>query len=104
MDTETKKLNGRLEKIIDLFNQSQYPSIAGLNRDRYYYIQKKEELALLEEEIQKATERIKVLNDRIYTTRLEVFLNWRNDFRILSKLESPAPVESTTRVLNKTIL
>ncbi len=88
MDSKSKNLRGRLEKLIRLFNRSQCSSIEGLTRDRYYYIQKREELILLEEEVQKATERIKVLNERIRVTHLDVFLNWRNDLRILSRLNT----------------
>jgi hypothetical protein len=88
MDNKSKNLIGRVGKLIKLYHLSQYSSIQGLACDRYYYIQKKEELILLEEEVEKATERINVLNERIRITHLDVFLNWRNDFRILSRINT----------------
>jgi hypothetical protein len=88
MDFKSKKLLGQLEKLIKLFNHSQDSSIEGLTHDRYYYIQKKAELTVLEEEAQKAAERIKILNERIRVIHSDLFLDCCIDLRVFSKLNT----------------
>jgi hypothetical protein len=81
-----EKFTRKIEKLI-CFPEEQRNDIQIQNSiNQFYYMQKIEELKLLEESVHEAIKRLKFFQEKFESEYAQVYCRWRKDVRFLNKL------------------
>ncbi len=87
-----QKLEERMRGIVRDLDSIPFDIVANRELDKFYYMQKLEELRMLDSKLQEAVERVQLMVAARYDLRREIMLRWKKDVKWLATRGKEAEV------------